>query len=456
MKWLTRESFSERRFNGWWKWGKDLVSLAWLAGFASQLAAARNGAVLFDITSVVLLWPMITLGCVLLLAWACKRVWHVSFPAALEGLEMYLPIILLVPVLEIIGDEAGLRTQIDFVGTKEALGSLVTGGLFPVVAPPAVTCLWIGALIWIMYAWWRSSSEQSAIFLARAIAPTYILFGCLPLIPSMIGWTLLAGNVPLWNAPSALVQQAFTAAQIDGFSWRAIYERFPLALRGEAYVSTQWFFLSLGLITFVMLMGVYLMHGQRIVWGRFWESMTILRVRRAYLRSITGTVALGAVLALLLETTPVWGWTHVLAACVLAATILLIILAASGHKDLSEAAEGSLPSNRPLALGEVRASDLQDWTQIWLAGSLVGAWLLGWPVFLAYILALVADREALESQSHWAKLGFQGVSHIGYVLVGWMTIVERGSFGALAPAIALLIALAILVFQRFSPLSTSR
>jgi len=444
MKWLMRESCSERRFGGWWKWIKNVACIAWLAGFASELAAARGAAVLFDVTSVVLLWPMIAIGCVLLLAWVCQRLWGVSFIGALVGLEPYLPLILLIPLLEIVGGEGGMRTEAAFVGGKFALTSLATGGVFPMIAPPALICVWIGVLGWITYSWWRSTPQRSGIALVRGLAPIYFLFAPISLIPSLIGWIILFDHVPVWSASSSLIEQAFIATQVDGFAWRAIYERFPLALRGEAHVSTQWFMLSVGFLAFGGLMAAYLKYGLRWSFSLVSRFVTAARVGR-----VAGMVGIGAILALLLETTPVWGWTHIVALLVFLSTITLSILYEAAHTDLTQAITGSLPMNRPLALGEVRANDLQDGRDLWMMASLVGAWLLGWPVFLAYLLAMLAAREALEVRSPWAESGFQAVSHIGYVLMGWMAIVERGSFGSLAPALALFTALMIFVIQRW-------
>jgi hypothetical protein len=78
---------------------------------------------------------------------------------------------------------------------------------------------------------------------------------------------------------------------------------------------------------------------------------------------------------------------------------------------------------------------------VWRAGAYVLAWLLGWPVLISFALTDLAHYLSITARSPWAYLGWRALAYGGFCLVGWMVVVERGSFGSLAPALAALVIL---------------
>lgn len=436
MKWFTHESLSERRFLGWREILFRVCLMAWVAGSVSAFIDGRSSLALFDTIEVLMIWPFGVLIVGLLLAWVVKRLWRVSLESAVTGVLAYLPLVFLVPILNLLGERLNVQTDIGFVGGWRALALLVSGGILPSpTAPPALLIVWFGLLVWISGSWWRFATVKSWRVLAEALLPSYLLFPFIYLVPSFLGWTVLLGDVSIWSASSSLVSRAFTVSQIDGYVWRNVYQRFPLFIGGEAHISAQWFMISVAFIVFGLLIPVYLAR----IWKWSWRTWMVF-ARPAWVARAGGLVALGVIGAYFFESRSfVWHWTYLVALAVLGVTVLQLAFTQAVDTDLTQATFGSLPGTRPLAQGLVTDADLRSWRTIWVIGGAIGAWLLGWPVFLAYLLICIADYQALSVRSAWAYLAWSSFAQAGLFLIGWMVMVPKGGFGTLAPAFAALI-----------------
>lgn len=434
MKWLARESFSDRRFPGWRAFLIQIFVVSWVAGGLFELIRAGSALITFDTMGVVLVWPMMVAVCIFLLAFVCLRLWRVSFVAALGGLLMYVPVLFLVPAFEFLIRGLGFVYELGFASGWQALTLLLTGGILPVfVIPLAFQLTWMFILAWVVWSWWRSTSVPTLWELAQGLAFGYIGFPLLFLLPSFIGWFILFGEVPIWSTTGTIVGQAFAVAQIDGYPWRAIYERFPLAIGGEAHVSQTWLF-----AISAWFVGVGVIGFERVrAWQWSWRRLGQFATRERSLR-ILGLVLLGGVGAFVFKEGHAFTWMHLVAWCGLLVTGGLFALAQAAEVDLLEAAHGSLSADRPLAMGAIRSADLVEASWIWLVAGCFGAGLLGMSVFLSFMLAYLAHRQALGAKDRWTFLGWASLPVTGYFLAGWMMVAERGSFGVLAPAFATL------------------
>ncbi len=439
MKWLSRASFSEHRWSGWMDWLKHVCAFALVAGFVSELVLARDTQALFDTMSVVLLWPLLTVCVCLLLGLICMRLWNTSLHAALAYLATILPCIFVVPFIQLLESEFfGVHDQVTFVGTGHALISLLTGGIFPTpVAPLGVAFVWICVCMWFGWSWWKTTPGRTPRELLRAFFPVYVGFAGLWLIPSLIGWSMLIGHVPLLRVGGDLVEHGFVAAQIDGYAWPNVYGRFPLAIGGEAHISSQWLLATLTLLT---LLALYFVHLARM-WRWSLRQWLVFAERERVIR-VMGLVGLGLLAAGFLSVRPLFGWTHTLAFLDLVVATGLFALVQVADVDLASASFGSLSHDRPLSAGLVRSSDLIEAKHLWRGMAYVMAWLLGWPILVSFALADLAHLFSLTTRGSWAYLSWHALSCAGFFLAGWMVIAERGSFGALAPALALFVSLA--------------
>jgi hypothetical protein len=149
-------------------------------------------------------------------------------------------------------------------------------------------------------------------------------------------------------------------------------------------------------------------------------------------------VGAGFIVAALFESARVPSLTHIIAIALLIITSALLVLAQAARDDLQRATQGLLEQHRPLALGLVRVIDLEEWKDLWLVAGLIAAGLLGWSVFLVYVFAELVQARAATLHIALAPC-LRALSGAGYFLAGWMTVVERGSFGPLAPAFAALV-----------------
>ncbi len=215
-----------------------------------------------------------------------------------------------------------------------------------------------------------------------------------------------------------------------------MYARFPLAIGGEAHISTQWLLVTMLLLALVVWLMTYLSvtwHWSLKRWWQFAEADRVLRV--------AGIVGLGLLMACLFTTLPRFGWTHVLATLELLVATGLFILAQAADTDLARAATGSLAYDRPLSSGLVKAVDIIEMKSIWRGMVYVLAGLLGWQVLAAFALADLAHQASLSVRAVWAYLVWSVLPSMGYFLAGWLVITERGNFGALATALAAFVGL---------------
>lgn len=443
MMWASLEMFSERRFGGWRIFLTRLVLLSWMVGFVSELVEARSSLVPFDVMTVLFVWPGVVFLLVALLAWVCVRLWRVSFVAALSGVTSYLPVLFFIPIVTFLLQGAGFSSESGFANGWQALTLLLTGGVLPLFTiPPAFVLTWILFLSWLAWSWWRVASMRRPWQLVQGLAVGYLGFPLLFLLPSFIGWSVIVGDVPIWSGLDAIVGQGFIAAQIDGFAWRAVYERFPLAIGGEAHVSRTWLF-----AVFTWLVSLMVVFYQLVRTWRWSVKQFVSFVGRQRVMLGLGAIILGMVGAWLFKEGHAFTWTHLLAFFMIATVTGLFVLVQAAQTELLEATHGSLSADRPLAAGLVRTADLTEASWIWSMAAAAGALLLGIAPFLAFMFAYISHRQALSARHPWAFLSWTTLPFVGYFLAGWMTVAERGSFGALAPALASLVFLAVFAWN---------
>lgn len=443
MIWASLEQFSERRFGGWRAFLTRLVLLSWVAGFVSELVEARSSLVSFDVMTVLLVWPSTVFLLTALLAWVCVRLWRVSFISALGGLASYLPVLFFIPVFTFLLQAAGFSHEIGFANGWQALTVLLTGGVLPFFTlPPAFVLTWILFLGWLAWSWWRVASPRVPWRLAQGLMVGYLGFPLLFLLPSFIGWSVIVGDVPIWSGLDTIVGQGFIAAQIDGFAWRAVYERFPLAIGGEAHVSRTWLF-----AVFTWLASLMIVFYQLTRTWRWSAKQFVSFVGRQRVMLGLGSVILGIIGALVFKEGHAFTGTHLLAFLVLAIVTALFVLVQAAKTELLEATHGSLAPDRPLSAGLVRVTDLTEASWIWSVAAAAGALILGIAPFLAFIFAYITYQQALSARHSWGFLSWTTLPFAGYFLAGWMTVAERGSFGALAPALASLVFLALFAWN---------
>jgi hypothetical protein len=443
MIWASLEMFSERRFGGWRVFLTRLVSLSWVVGFISELAEARSSLVSFDVMTVLFVWPGVVFLLTSLLGLVCVRLWRVSFISALGGLSSYLPILFFIPVFHFFLQAAGVPLEMGFANGWQALAALLTGGLLPLfILPPAFVLVWMLFLGWLAWSWWRMTSSRTPWQLAQGLWPGYLGLPLLFLLPSFIGWSVIVGDVPIWSGLNTIVGQGFIAGQIDGFAWRAVYERFPLAIGGEAYVSRTWLFAVFSWLASLIVVFYHLIRAWR------WSVQQLVSfVGRQRFMMGFGVVVLGALGAFLFKEGHSVTGTHILAWFVLMLVTGLFLLVQTAEAELLEAAHGSLAVDRPLAAGNIRSTDLAEASWVWLFAAGAGALMLGIAPFLAFTFAYICHKQALAARHPWAFLSWMTLPFPGYFLAGWMTVAERGSFGALAPALACLVFLAVFAWN---------
>ncbi len=424
---IPREAFSERRFPGWLPYGRGLIALAWTLGILHTLLQTWMSDRAPDFLRSLILQPLVSLSVFLFLVSLFVYALRVSWSAALQALLPWTLIALLIFPLDALVWTFGWKFSSPFLNVPESIISILTGGLFP---RPLVSlgafCVWWG-MLWVCFSTVKHLTQNRWRAWAT-LGAGFFVFPCFFLIPSVLAWSKLPADVSIFSAGPNTLQRAFVLLNMDGYWWKNIYDRFPLANAGEAIVSGEWF---LAAAVFVALCGVgFFLWRKASAWsGNTWKIF--LRLRESVL--LLGPLFLGLAFA--------WGrgWHVRLTSVNLVAWMVLAIVIAStwvfgrARRDLHERVRDETHDPaRPLVSGLIRAGDLTDFGWTCAAAAIVGAWLLGWPVMMCVVFALwtqtLEETPPMYARALFpAGVGLATLRALSWILVGWLFASEQAS-----------------------------
>ncbi len=417
---IDRAELSERRFVGYGAWIATFLSLAWVASFFSAFAAPRGDGRLQDVATLLLIRPIEALvfvsTAVAILLFALRS----TLPAVLQGLLRWMPLILIAPLIDaFVQGKQGSVTD-GFVNAKQALTALFLGGFGwkPIASIGVIASLWFAAFV-VGWTVWKLTAKR-----ARAIIAGYamlVLAMLTLLVPSMIGWFGLPTQATAWSASSSAVYRGFVFRISDGYWWKNVYERFPVAIGADVEVGIQ---LSLGAFALVVLAFVILLLALR-------AFRLSLRQLFRYLGHeplvLTGSLVLFGFVFSAIQGNA-FHLTFVNAAAVLLffLTFISALFFVRGRYDLAELSFDEMrnAADRPLVSGVLSPKTVQETEPLFLALAVIGGWMLGWPVLFC-LLGLVISLELYGSGFVRFKQWFPwnhlllGTAGTALVLAGW-------------------------------------
>lgn len=361
------------KFPGLQAWLGIVIGVLWGASWLQIWASDAERGRLLDPTIFFIGRPLL-MGVGLLMgiglwSWALRiRVRE----ALVTGWHWFIGFLLLPTVINLLFRFFGLSVQSwPYVAGREWMTTLLSAGWYPrpLASPGLLVALMIGA--WgIGWTVWKWREEKTRALLAGF--GTYFVFECLLSIPSFIAWLGMEGVASWWNASGYAVQRGMISLLNQQYWWQSVYERFPGTLGGEAEVSEA---LLLMVLAYIFLMGAWL-------WSERERFSGLIHVDKVALReaasSKTGVLFAAVCFGLFFGLSTLVSGGNGLIFWI----SLLLALVVSGSFLLSFSAFFFAERESRWVLRIM---------------SLIGAWLLGWPVFasLSFLWLLIQGRVLL-------------------------------------------------------------
>lgn len=291
-----------------------------------------------------------------------------------------------------------------YVGGRAWLLELVSSGWYPAPLATPGTLITVLAVSWFIgwTVWtWR---EQKTRAVLMGIA-SYVAFMLLLSIPSFLGWLGLDATTSWWSAGSTAVQRGLIGLSNQRYWWQALYDRFPGTTAGEVETSAQLLFSVLGYLALAGIGAV------RILKEAWQQNRGVIKEYFLQERGYMGSLL---VFGFLLGTNQLIRASFGLVGLLLGLVALWV----------------GVFSLRALQAFQRKEEE----KGLYLLAAFVGAWFLGWPVFVGICLSFIAvflqERPELEGRMllQTGLMAFRGAL---LFLAAWAVGSQMGSFLAL-------------------------
>ncbi len=380
--------FSERKFSGYATWLGIFFLTAWAGVGVSLLGGRLGDGRLGAVTELILIEPLyrlcVAIVCVFMLARAIRQ----SVPAVLQAVMPWLLPLHLLPGCINIGWSVLPLPSIHpfFLNGAHIPLSLMTAGLAPYpLAPPGV----MGTVFILICLLGREVLRQTKNLRKTIIwsTGTYLFLSVFLLFPSLLGWFGLGAQTTFLYAGSNAVARGLVVLSQEGYWWRRVVERFPGFLGGESEVSVA---LLVATLSYLFLVGAFctlIRKGFGYSW-RVW----VYGARLWFLATLGSLLVLGGLFAVTQGSALPRQAVSILAMILLVTTWLAAAGAVLGAGDLADLEEDERTGRlNPLIQGEASPRHLADISCLLHGYALVGAWLLGWPIFVCVSLFLITQ-----------------------------------------------------------------
>jgi hypothetical protein len=396
-------------------------------GFLLEVFSGRDAGA-FDLVRLLLLYPLSALILAGLMGFWLATAERTGWVQALERRRHAWALLFVPGLLEGAITMVLRRPAPGFVTAPEAFVSLVTAGFFPrPLAAAGVSLGLLVALIWFARELRRLVQPTKSI--VAAVGSTYAAAMALLLVPSVLGW--IGQFVGALATDAASVPRGFVRLSLDGYWWQQVYERFPLVTGGEAALSGQY-----------LLAALLFLGGMMVV--QFlppWRGMGLRRRLEAVHLwrgwPFVAAVVLGLGVALAGVKAGRTVFSDGVAWLVAVGTAWELWVAAVFHRDLCSLRDDELNRpERPLLTGEWRLEDVEEARVLHGALGLLGAWILGLPVFLPVLVAVLMGHASLAERLRPSERPQEGpwflVATIATFVAAWFFGVGHGH---LAPSL---------------------
>lgn len=429
---IGKEVMVERRFPGLLAWAWPWAMYAW-SGWG-LLWFVAGGMRAMEPIFLLVTAPLATLILVWWFALVCSRVCKTSVLGVLQGTGVFAPLAALPGAIGAVAflvwpfvADSKLASAVhgSLVSLPGAGSALVTLGLLPrPIAPIGVLCA-IAVAAWLLWSIGKQAGLdpfKRGVSLGAFWIGSWLLF----LLPSVLSWTGLGPDATVVRAGLPALERGLLSVVHSGFWWPRVYERF-FSTAGEtsSSIASVW---AAGLFLLVIGGVVFWLKRTRVVFPVWWR---VLRPKRfgfdvaAFL--LGGFLVLRGELAFS-------GFTVVPALLVLACVLVFGSLASRLAADMAQTLSDEQGFQNPIATGEFPVSLARELVPLFLVISCVGAWLLGWPIFLVHVLRLLVGSAGVPSKTAWSPTASRVLNGL-WSGMGYGLAVVMGGLWASAAAV---------------------
>lgn len=407
-----QRTVGEWRFPGFWQWLALLTVSTWVSAWLGAWADDRLTGHFPELTLFLLGRPLITGVFVLggLMVWSLAL--QIRLKEALAtGWRWILGIVFLPAALNLVVRALSLSTTpMPYAGGRDWLIWLVSTGWYPrLLATPGTLLTILGVSWFIGWTVWRWREQKTRGLLSGIGA--YLFFLLILSIPTFYGWIGLEAGTSWWSAGAYSVQRGVISLSNQQYWWQSLYDRFPGMAGGEAEGSGQ---LLLLVSAYLVLIGACFFE-QRQVLKAFYQS------QKPFLRQAFGTYL---VFLMAIAWFGLWlGFDRLTPGTFGVVSALALVTA-------------SVVGVLGWLLTQEYAQEFVEVRTGLVVAALIGAWLLGWPVFvgvaLMSMLYWVRKQVPVQSRGLLALLGALNMQALLWTV--WAIGSERAALDAMGAA----------------------
>lgn len=369
--------FSSRSWSGFAPAAASFASCVVIFDVLAWLAWHGDQGRMFDFVAAFIGFPSVLIALLLAAAFAWSIVGKVPFSQAFGWGIRLLPIAWIVPLIDFIRlTGSGVSTIIPFANGRDLLLMMITGGVLPLTSNTQIGIrlgLVAGTFGVAMIAWHVSKSWIKSILSG--------LWFSIVAVCSMSSVSLAV----FWNAPRSGISWSALPNEISrrastilgkGYWWEAMYDRFPTAIDGQADIAMR-LFSAVGAASIVVVLLALLFLKEKS--------------RRSLIRYVYGTWGF-VLFASSIIVGCVFGYKNASLSQAIAFlpaylfivfVIIAIRLASVLRRDISNLESDERGGvHQPIVDGEISLDHAKTMAAIAESGSVVAAYLLGWPVLL--------------------------------------------------------------------------
>lgn len=427
---IGKEAMVERRFPGLLAWAWPWIMHAWCGWGLLWLVAGGMRAM--EPIFLLVTAPLATLILVWWFAVVCSRVCKVSVLGVLQGTAGFAPLAALPGAIGAVAflvwplvADSKLTSAVhgSLVSLPGAGSALVTLGLLPrPIAPLGVLCT-IAVAAWVL---WSIGQRAGLDTFKRGLSLGAFWIGSwfLFLLPSVLSWTGLGPDATVMRAGLPALERGLLSVVHSGFWWPRVYERF-FSTAGEtsSSIASVW---AAGLFLLAIVGAVLWLKRTRLSLPVWWHA---LHPKRFGLDA--AALLFGGFLVLRGELA-FSGFTVVPALLVLVCVFVFGSFASRLAADLAQTLSDGQGIQNPIAAGEFPVGLARELVPLFLVISCVGAWLLGWPVFVAHVLRLLVGFAAVPAQPSWPPFVSRSLTSLWSGLGFGLAVVMGGLWASAA------------------------
>ena len=425
-----------------------VFGLSLIAAVLESVAGVDGHTRVMDLTRVFLEWPFwlcVFGGWLFFTLRTCFK--DESRESTLKTVMALAPLALLAPIVNMCAAWLGLESTVPtFVNVLEAPVTLLTLGWWPrlLATSGTLVTLSVVAILLGVRAW---QQRRPAKHVVRIVAIWLGgSFGWL-LLPSVIAWIVVSGDVSPLNAGPNVLARSWVALAQSGYWWSALVDRFPGILEGEALGSVRLLQLASAWLTIVCVGSVWIWRLGRSSWKKWLVWSKPVRGLSFLLFAVFG-MAVGQHFG----GTVLLRFVDVIALLMFFGVLKAAWLYTVTRNDLADAVEDTHAgrTDRPLVTNALSPTAIRALSIGLLVLILTGGWLLGWPVLLP-ILVFLGIQELLVYPGHrfknrWLSVLLLSFSTLSAFVAGVFFSLRNAAVPLLNPGVWLAM-LAFCLFQ---------